>query len=56
MPVRKGRCPLNPAPPGALAGAFPLLSADARESEGWMEITSAQGALPLEPRPALGSL
>ena len=22
-PVRKGRCPLNPAPPGALAGAWP---------------------------------
>ena len=21
--VRKGRCPLNPAPPGALAGAWP---------------------------------
>ena len=54
--VRKGRCPLNPAPPGALAGAFPLLSAGVRESEGWMEIIGAQGALPLEPRPALGSL
>ena len=49
--MRKGRCPLNPAPPGALAGALPPGS---RIPRVWLEIIGAQGALPLEPRPAGG--
>ena len=51
LSVRKGRCPLNPAPPGALAGALPPGS---RIPRVWLEIIGAQGALPLEPRPGGG--
>ena len=74
--MRKGRCPLNPAPPGALAGAWPPgepnnnLSTNqaatpnansnprrcghSSEAEFEWRRTGAQGALPLEPRPAGG--
>ena len=52
--VRKGRCPLNPAPPGALAGAGGAGEKWQATCKARLEIIDAQGAQPLEPRPAGG--